>query len=142
MSTDKKGTLPNILAINICDDIIRDETTKKISLIGLFNCIRAPKFPIIHKALRVYVCLTNGHKMCKGELRFINDADNTIIFSAEGNIPFKNPLQIVELNFGIANLRFEKPGNYRIEFFCDGHPAGNRRFVVMQMGPTPKESGG
>ena len=121
---------PIVLAINICDDIIRDEITKKISLIGLFNRIQSPSFPTTHSSLHVYVSLTNGHKKYKGELRFVNESDNNIIFKTNGDVPLQNPLQTLELNFSVRNLKFDKPGKYDVQFYCDGTLVGSRGFIV------------
>ena len=121
---------PIVLAINICDDIIRDEISKKMSLIGLFNRIQSPSFPATHSSLHVYVSLTNGHKRYKGELRFANESDNNVIFKTNTDVPLQNPLQTLELNFSIRNLKFDKPGNYSLQFYCDGTLVGSRRFIV------------
>ena len=121
---------PIILAINICDDIIRDEITKKISLIGLFNRIQSPSFPTTHPSLHVYVSLTNGHKKYKGELRFVSESDDSVIFKTNADVPLQDPLKTLELNFSIRNLKFDKPGNYNVQFCCDKTLVGSRRFIV------------
>ena len=135
MEKKSSETIPIVLSIDICDDIIRDEFSKKMSLIGLFSRIDARKFPAVHGSLHVYVSLTNGHKVYEGELRFVNDRDDTTVFSMKGKVPFRDPLQTVELNFGIKNLKFDRPGNYSVQFYCDGKRVGERRFIVG--GPAP-----
>ncbi len=126
----KSSAGPIVLSITVCDEIIRDEISKKISLIGLFSQIQAATFPVHHPSLHVYVSLTNGHRDYNGELRFVSEDDNNVIASMTGKVPFKNPLQTVELNFAVNNLKFERPGKYRVEFFCDGEPSGSRQFIV------------
>ena len=78
----------------------------------------------------MYVSLTNGHKDYNGELRFVSEDDNNVIASMNGKVPFKNPLQTVELNFSVNNMKFERPGKYRVEFLCDGELSGSRQFIV------------
>lgn len=126
----KAAAKPIVMSINVCDEIIRDEISKKISLIGLFSQIQAATFPMHHPSLHVYVSLTDGHGEYRGELRFVREADNSVIASMKGKVPFHNPLQTVELNFAINNLKFEGPGKYRVEFFCDDEPVGSRQFIV------------
>lgn len=128
---------PIVLSIDICDEIIRDEISKKISLIGLFSQIQTQTFPTQHPSLHVYVSLTNGHRDYKGELRFVSGEDGRVIASMKGKVPFQNPLQTVELNFAVNNLKFERPGKYRVEFLCDGDPVGSRQFMVS--GPSEKQ---
>ncbi|OHB61528.1 MAG: hypothetical protein A2167_02795 [Planctomycetes bacterium RBG_13_46_10] len=122
---------PTVLSINICDNIIRDEITKKVSLIGLFSAIRANNFPCTHPLLHVHVALTNGHGKYQTDIRFLNLADDKPIAGMRGPLLFQNPLQVVELNVCWQQLRFEKPGEYVVQVICDGVPIGERKFIVI-----------
>jgi hypothetical protein len=125
---------PIVLSINICDSIIRDEATKKVSLIGLFNIIRAPNFPAFHQTMHVYVALTNGHGKYKTEIRFC-DTKEQAIAGIEGELNFQSPLQVVELNLPPwTGLRLEEEGTYFVEVLCDGKPIGSRKFQVIGPG--------
>jgi hypothetical protein len=126
-----KKPKPVLLSINICDTIIRDEITKKVSLIGLFNVIKANTFPAKHPMLQVYVALTNGHGSYKADLRIQNVDENKIIMNLEAELTFANPLYVVEINFGLQGLKFDKPGKYSFQVLCDGEPIGSRDFTVM-----------
>ena len=132
--------MPYVLSINICDGIIRDEGTKKVSLIGLFNTIRANNFPCIHPLLHVYVSLTNGHGKHKVDIRFVSLEDDKPVVSMEGELDFKSPLQVVELNLCWQQLSFDKPGEYEVEVLCDSARVGARKFRVIgpkqQIPPT------
>jgi hypothetical protein len=127
---------PSVLSINVCDSIIRDEFTKKVSLIGLFSTIRADSFPCTHPSLHVYVALTNGHGKYQTDIRFLNISDDKPIAGMRGPLQFQNPLQVVELNVCWQQLRFEKPGEYVVQVLCDGAPVGERKFMVV--GPEHK----
>ena len=133
--TTQKPT-PSVLSINVCDSIIRDEFTKKISLIGLFSVIRAKNFPCTHPILHVYVALTNGHGKYQTDIRFLNLEDNKPIVGMRGHLEFQSPLQVVELNVCWQKLRFDKPGEYVVQVLCDGTPVGERKFIVI--GPEHK----
>lgn len=121
---------PIVLSINICDNIIRDETTKKVSLIGLFSTIRANVFPCTHPQMHVYIVLTNGHGGYRTEIRFL-DVDSKAIVSMVGELNFQDPLQIVELNMCWQQLHFNKPGEYTVEVLFDNAPIGYRKFRIM-----------
>ncbi len=122
---------PCVLSINVCDNVIRDEATKKVSLIGLFNTIKANSFPCKHPLMHVYVALTNGHGKCKTEIRFLSLKDNKPIAWMEGELDFQNPLQVAELNMCWQNLTFEKEGEYEVEVRCDGTRIQARKFMVI-----------
>lgn len=126
---------PFVLAVNICDSIIRDETTKKVSLIGLFSVIRATNFPAVHPLLHIYAALTNGHGKYKTGFRFvrIGKDEEKILPELNGELNFANPLQVVEINFSLRNLTLNQPGTYEIQIICDGSIVGQRKFYVMPM---------
>jgi len=123
--------MPSVLSINICDSIIRDEFTKKVSLIGLFNTIRASSFPCTHPQLHVYVALTNGHGKYKTEIRFLNLEEGKLVAGMVGPLEFQNPLHVIEVNLCWQQLRFEKAGDYVVEVLCDGSQIGTRKFRVI-----------
>jgi hypothetical protein len=128
--------VPQVLSINVCDSIIRDETTRKVTLVGLFNTIRANSFPCIHPLMHVYISMTNGHGKYKADVRFVSADDDAIIAGMQGDLEFKNPLQVVELNLCWQGLSFKKDGEYVFEVLCDGNHIGQRKFRVI--GPTQK----
>lgn len=123
------------LAIVICDMVIADQETKKKSLIGLFNSLWANNFPVAHHEIHVFVSLTggNGHYNC--ELNCHNESSGKTIGQTEGPLEFKNPNDVIELDFCFRNIFFPEPGNYSFEFLCDGEMIFHRRFMVRQ---TPK----
>ena len=143
-STDKKAPVrkpkPSVLSINVCDTIIRDEGTKKVSLIGLFNTIKANSFPCTHPQMYVYVALTNGHGTYKTEVRFVRINTDKPLAGIAGELAFPSPLHVVELNVCWQGLRFEEPGDYLVEVLCDGDAVGDRKFRIVgaqqQMPPT------
>jgi hypothetical protein len=127
---------PSVLSINVCDSIIRDEITKKVSLVGLFNTIRVNSFPYSHPSLHVYIALTNGHGKYQTDIRFLNLSDNKTIVGMKGHLDFQNPLQVVELNVCWQKLLFNKAGEFVVQVLCDGAPIGERKFIVI--GPEHK----
>ena len=130
LKTRKKPT-PSVLSINVCDAIIRDELSKKVSLIGLFSIIRANSFPCTHLSMHVYIALTNGHGKYKTEVRFVSLEESKPIIGMIGELNFQNPLQVIEMNLCWQRLNFEKPGDYEVEVLCDGDRVGARKFVIM-----------
>ena len=130
--TDKSKSKPTpfVLSINICDSIIRDEITKKVSLIGLFSIINSNVFPCAHPSMHVYIALTNGHGKYNTEIRFSHLEDGEPIAGMTGELDFKNPLQVLELNICWQNLRFNKSGEYIVQVLCEGEVVGERKFRV------------
>ena len=135
-SKNTQKPTPSVVSINVCDSIIRDELTKKVSLIGLFNTIRANNFPCKHPQLHVYIALTNGHGKYKAEVRFTNAEQSKPIAGMRGEMDFKSPLQVVEINLCWQRLNFPKAGEYIVEILCDGTLIGTRKIIIV--GPQQK----
>ena len=139
--SEGKKPKPIVLSINICDTIIRDETTKKVSLIGLFSAIKANTFPSTHSLFHVYVALTNGHGLYKTTLRIVSVENNEVLINIDGDLNVTSPLQVTELNIGLQGLRFNKPGKYSVQVLCNGDPIGSRDFMVVGPPQLPLTSG-
>jgi hypothetical protein len=144
IETGREQPRPLVLAINICDTVIRDELTHKISLIGLFSVIRTVNLPCTHPLLYIYVALTGGHGTRDLEIRLVRTADEQPIISMTGSVTFTSPLQVCELNVAWQNVTFEKAGEYAVEVCCakDPVPIGDRKFNVIQVGQSAPPAAG
>jgi hypothetical protein len=116
----------------ICDTVIQDIKTKKKSLIGIFSQINAPRAPIQHPKLSVYIALTEGNGGYACELQCIRDDDNALVMKAQGSIEFHDPQQVLELVFDMNGPVFPSFGHYRFEFLAEGEPVISRKFIVVQ----------
>jgi hypothetical protein len=113
----------------ICERVMRDERTKNVGLIDLFNQISG-RLPLRQDRIHVFLSLTDGHGkqpfclQCKAP-------DEKVIFEASGEVDFKDPLAVADLNIEIRGLVFVQAGNYVFEFSCGGEPLIMRRFSVV-----------
>lgn len=130
--------IPVVLSVNICDTSIRDERTKKVTLVGLFNVIGATTFPCTHDQMHVHVAMTNGHGKYKTEIRFTHRKDGTVIVALVGEVEFKTPLQIIELVTEWRRIQFREPGEYDVEVVFNGKLAASRKFMIVN--PTEESS--
>jgi hypothetical protein len=121
----------------VCDQVIRDQHTNKVSIIGSFNQIACRDFPAAHNNCAIYVALTEGQGDYNAELRFSFAATNAPVLVARGSFRLDEPLQVAELNFAIRVLPLPQPGEYTMEFFADGERLIGRRFVADQAGKEP-----
>lgn len=128
---------PIVLAVNICDTIIRDETTKKVSLIGLFSVIQASNFPATHPMMHIYAAVTNGHGKYRTSIRFVrmDKSEEKLLAEINGELIFASPLQVVEINFCLQGLKFDKPGEHVVKIVCDDSEIGSRKFFVVLKQP-------
>ena len=131
---------PELVAILVCDEIIRDQITHKFTLVGLFNQVAATSFPYKHPRLHVFVSLTSGHGGAPATLRLVPHDTEQPLVELHGRINFPDPLAVVDMHFAIANVAFPKPGPYSFDFYCDDVLIGSRRFNVVARKP-PSDRG-
>lgn len=128
---------PLVLAIILCDTVIREVGTNKLSLIGTFNSIFANNFPCTHPSLNVYIALTGGHGRMSCKLRMTSPADNSPVFDLPGQIDFGGPSAVGELVFQLQQLRFPEPGPYSIEFWGGTDLLASRKLNVQKVEAKP-----
>jgi len=126
---------PILLALLLCDTIIREEGSHKYSLIGTFNSIFARAFPFIHSSFSVYLALTDGRGQVPCVLRMVELESGAQIFALKGSVDFRDPTGVAEIPFQINQVRFPKPGEYALEFHADGEMLGTRKLRVQRAKP-------
>jgi hypothetical protein len=129
------GNAPLVLAMVLCDHIIREAGSNKFSLIGTFNGLWAPRFPTVHPSMAVYVALSDGRGLVPCCLRMRAMETGKEVFSLKGQVEFRDPAAIAELVFQIQQARFEAPGNYSLEFVASNDLLSTRRLMVQQSPP-------
>jgi hypothetical protein len=112
--------VPVAKALTLCDYHI-GYADGKVDLYGLFNAIRPPQgYP--HETARfcVFAQLING----LGQVPFFVDirlaATDELVYTTETrHLQFPDRTTVVQLALTIHGCRFEQPGLYLVELFCD-----------------------
>jgi hypothetical protein len=121
------------IAMVICDQIIEDTATQKRSLIGLFNAIFAPSFPVTIHKLCVFVSLTQINGACPIELSCTNETTGQEILKSIGNAQSNDPNAILEVGFEFDRMTFAAPGLHVFELMYEGEIVLQRRFNVLRI---------
>ena len=140
MDDEKLGPpAPVVLAMMICDAIHQDPATKKCTLLGTFSTISAREFPVVHRQLAVHVALTDGRGKVRIKLTLVGlDETEPPLFSGEGTIEFADPRVVAELNFGLKNVKFPRPGEYRFQVYANDELLMERRLHVLLVRPQKR----
>ena len=124
-------TLPTLVSMLICDQVIDDKLTNKKSAIGIFNTILVPNCPFVIHQLTVLASLTELVAETEIELRFVRDAVNEVLFSGRGKVNAPDPLAVVDLVFSMQGISAPSVGQYAFELLSGGEILGRRRFQVI-----------
>jgi len=137
MTTHKPS--PDVLSLLVCDQIITDRITGKVSLIGMFSKVHGRRFPASHPQLCVFVAMTDGHGKTELVIRVVdaNDARPPIV-EGKGAVNFKDPRAIANLFLQFHGLTFPVPGEYRVQLLSNGQLLREARLELVQL--TPPQS--
>ena len=119
------------VSIIVCDDIYRDDVSKKLIIVGTFNRIIAPRFPYKHERLHVLFTLTNGRGSYDVTLAIENADTGEPVADFKGPLKIEDPLAIVDVNVRLNYLVFPSPGKYWVKLESDGQIIQQRPFVLQ-----------
>jgi len=108
----------------LCDEVIQDEFTKKLSFIGLFDKIHSNKLPMIQSKMYIVSRWLNISDELEHTQHFkiLLEKDDKEIYDSkktEKSFSLKNKKDNHTVIVGINNLNFDQSGNYYIAFFLD-----------------------
>jgi hypothetical protein len=118
----------------LCDYVIVEENTRKVSLIGCFIRLGLEGFPAVADPFSVFSILTNG--LGKSRIRLVaGQADkDEIVYEREVEVDFPDKLAQVYLHFRISDCEFPEPGLYEFTLLVDNEWVADRPLRIYQTG--------
>ena len=125
---------PVLLSAIICDQVITDSITQKVSIISAFETISAIKYPARHPILAFFCQLTNGRGKTKISIRLVNvPREDEIMFEQTIEQEFTDIRQVANLTFNIGGIVFPHPGEYRFQIYGGTQFLGERRIICREI---------
>lgn len=130
---------PIVKSFIIADAVIQDRLTNKWSVVGIFNRVMAPQFPVVHPTVAMYVKLADavGRYNVSVEVR---DATDRIVAAFKGiELEVRDRTQEVEFGVPTHMLPLEKPGKYQFQLHLNGEflASATLEAVLMERPPAP-----
>lgn len=134
------ASIPSLLAILMCDQVIIDAATSKKTLVGLFDHIGASQFPAM-QPVGFYARLTDLEGEYTFVIRVVNLTDGEKRVGELRTPPIKQPdrLAFLELALNLPPVPFPQPGQYEFQLYANEDYIGRS---VIKVGPPPKLKGG
>jgi hypothetical protein len=123
---------PSLNALLLCDHTIREAGTGKVSLIGAFENISAPRFPVVHRALSVYAKLGDAEGEYAIRLELLRLEDSQRVAQGTLRATFADRMTPGELVFALESLALERPGRYQFRLYADDRFVAGKAFTVVQ----------
>ncbi len=121
---------PIVLGLTLCDYVVVEEKTRKVSLIGTFAAIAASSFPAMAQPFSVFVVLTDGLGDATIELVITRLDSGDEVFSYRGQLHFPGKLAEVSFHARLRQCSFPAPGQYQFTLLIDGEWIAHRRIQV------------
>jgi len=127
---------PSLNFTIICDDV-RQEMGGKLSLMGLFENIYAPKFPAIHPRIAIMTEWANGQGEFGIKMRIVTPNGKTVIRETNSkmvlsSVNYRHRDVSVHLN-----VELKSPGTYWVENYLDDELINSIPLNVVQVKENP-----
>jgi len=114
-----EATVPTVLALLLCDQIIIDAQTNKKSLIGVFENLNSFAYPA-NIRLAVYARLRDAQGTYNFTVRVVSLKDESVVSNIEINrVSVADPLHSVDLAFNMIGLEFREAGKYEFQLYAN-----------------------
>jgi hypothetical protein len=118
----------------LCDQVIVDKDTNKVSPIGIFTGLAVDDFNQPRR-FSAFAALTNGRGQTTLQLDVFQLANGDQIHTSAYQLFFPDPLVVVNLNLRLKRIRFPAPGWYDFDLKVNGEHIAQRRIRVYQVPP-------
>ncbi len=132
-----KKMIPDLQSSILCDDV-RQERNGKFMLIGLFDAIGSPNFPMRYPRLFMVTRWCSGEGEFTQRTRILKPDESSVLVEGK-DIPVKLPnSESTATNVEVfLNVGFEEEGTHWIEVLLDGDLKIRYPFRVNKVQPPP-----
>lgn len=126
---------PVVKAVYLCDEVLPDAVSQKISLLNAFGAVRLPDgalFPYTLGRICVFAQMEDGEGDAEFRVVVVSAATGEVVFgSAAHRVFIPNRLTVFSINIRLRRCRFPAAGEYWVELHCDGEVIGDRVLRII-----------
>ena len=138
----QSSAIPELLSLQVCDRVIRDQNTNQTSIIGILDTVGAHTFPLTIPHLSIFMEITSGHGRTELRVRIVDALEERPpVFEAIIDANLGGPLVVHQVPFTTVGLKFPAPGEYRVQVYASGTLLRERKVRVMQVPTVPAPNG-
>ena len=124
---------PILKAMLLCDLTLVEEGTRKRSLVGLFDRVKAAQFPTVHGSMSIYVQFREIEGVFDFTLELYDLAEDKALHKAVVNhFKVQDKSRDCELVFNFLSVRFDHPGEYEFRIYVNDMIFGQKSFQVVK----------
>jgi|SRR5882724_2265887 len=111
-------TIPSVVAMLVCDQIITEQGTNKKSLVGIFDYFNSSVFPASLPRLAIYVKMSDAAGDYLFKLRLVKLKDEALVAEIGIQASVNDINLYTELALNMANLQFPETGKYEFQLYA------------------------
>lgn len=131
--------LPTCIAMLLCESIYRDEASKNLIVVGTFNYVHAPDFPLRMHKMSVLFTMTGGNGEYDVSLSVEHEKSGHTLVEMKGPMTFADPLSINDFIIEMGGLEFKEEGKYWLVLRANEAILNQRPFEVIKLRPEETE---
>ena len=129
---------PIAKTIFVCDEVVADPVSGKVSVLNLLNTVRIPpgeSLPYRLAKLSVFAEFREGHGEATIRVLF-RRADTGEIFAqtSERTVLFSHPRETIYFHFRVSDLKLPDSGVFFVEVFCNNQFVDDQVVAIMESG--------
>jgi hypothetical protein len=128
---------PVALGLVLCDPVIIEEGTRKVSVIGAFNRLEGRAFPFVPSPFCVLATLTGAQGEGRLTLTVIQLETDEEVYSLTRQVAFPDRFAEGRVLFRLADCSFPAPGVYISTLTVDDDWVAHRRLRILQTEVQP-----
>jgi Family of unknown function (DUF6941) len=123
--------------MHLCDALIVEENTRRVSLINCFSALRSAHFPTGLRPFWVFADLTDASGLGTAELVVIRASSGERVYTESKPIRFVDRLRVVQYGWRVTGCSFPVPGRYFVTLRVDGDWVAQRWLDLLSVGMVP-----
>jgi len=123
--------IPFLIAALVCDAAVSDPSTGKKNLIGIFDRIKAIKFPV-KRQMSLYLKVTDAEGDYDTEVRYIQMSTGKLLAKAKGKLHATDKHSSLDLLIDFPPLLIPEEGRYEFQLWANSVFLGTTSIDVVQ----------
>ena len=129
---------PIVKSFLIADAVLHDRLTGKWSIIGVFDRVMAPAFPVVHPTVALYLRMSDAQGKYRMRVEFRDSTDRRVGLFEGIEMEVKDPAMAVEVGLPTHMLPLEKPGKYQFQLYINDEYSASAELSVVQIAVPPQ----
>jgi hypothetical protein len=123
---------PMTVGLFLCDQVIVEVGTQKVSPIGIFTGLATDGFPFLAPPFTAFAAFTDGRGEVTITLTVVQAATDEEIYTQDNRVRFRDPLTELRFILRIRGCEFPAAGTYYFNLLVDGDLVASRRLRVYE----------